>query len=394
MLNPTDFIKYMKEFGFPNKEYNAIKNYPDTILINSKKFLNEFGKKYNKKFILVHKDTDILLFDNNNKNTLFHKSLNYINNIQKDLYNKNIESYMSGGSAIKLYSLINNYNIENKSIFNTSDFDIQLYHNNKTKITNISILNNLETIINSISINIENQYKNRSVLKIFSIMNLNNKKELLNILEYFLNLNYDLYKYRIDKRKIENNNDKYYLDFVKKISNTSYIILNLKFKKNILNILKKCNGNGFIKINTCIHDKNKLYYIYNKIEFIIRNNNHLNMNLIKGDIKYNNNIFYILNEKSILYNLLNLYYDYKNLLNKMEKKIKNGKDIRDEKRLDYFFKLYCKLFYKNMNNEDINKTLDLIKSKNKKFKKCIFVLKDLSVLDNFFKKYNVINVNK
>jgi hypothetical protein len=114
------------------------------------------------------------------------------------------------------------------------------------------------------------------------------------------------------------------------------------------------------------------------------------MNLIKGSIKYNNNIFYILNEKSILYNLINMYYDYKNLLNIMEEKIKEGKNIRDEKRLDYVFKLYCKLFYKNMNNNSINKTLDLIKLKNKKFSKCIFLLKDLSILDNFFKKYNVL----
>ena len=46
--------------------------------------------------------------------------------------------------------------------------------------------------------------------------------------------------------------------------------------------------------------------------------------------------------------------------------------------------------YKNMNNKDINTVLDLIKLKNKKFNKCIFVLKDLNVLDNFFKKYNVL----
>ena len=385
MLNPTDFIKYIKDFGFPNKEYNAVKHYPDTVIINNKKFLNEFGKKYNKKFILGYKDADIL--SNSNNDNLFYKSLNFISNIQKTLYNKNIESYISGGSAIKLYSLINNHDVQNKSIFNTSDFDIQLYDKNKIKITNITILNNLETIINSMTINIENQYKNRSVLKIFSIMNLNNKKELLNILEYLLNLNYDLHKFRINKDEVDNNY-RYNLDFIKKKSHTSYIILNLKFKKNILSILKKCNGYTYMKINTCIIDKNKLYYIYNPIEFISRNN--LNINLIKSTIKYNNNSFYIFNEKSILYNLINLYHDYQNLLNQMEQKIKNGKDIRDEKRLDYVFKLYCKLFYKNMNNDTINKTLDLMKSKNKKFSKCIFVLKDLSVLDNFFKKYETI----
>jgi hypothetical protein len=389
MLNPTDFIKYIKDFGFPNKEYNAIKDYPDTVIINNKKFLNEFGKKYKMKFIFSFKDADISLYENNNNDNLFLKSLNYICNIQKTLYNKNIESYIAGGSAIKLYSLVNNCNIQNKSIFNTSDFDIQLYNKNEIKITNITILNNLETIINSLSVNIENQYKNRSVLKIFTIMNLNKKNELLNILEYLLNLNYDLHKFRINKDE-EDNNYRYNLDFIKKKSHTSYIILNIKLKKNALSIFKKYDSNGYIRINTYIINKNKLYNIYSVVDFILHNNNDLNMNLIKGSIKYNNNIFYILNEKSILYNLINMYYDYRNLLNKLKKKIKNGKDIRDEKRLDYIFRLYCKLFYKNMNNDSINKTLDLIKSKNEKFKKSIFVLKDLSVLDKFFKKYESI----
>jgi hypothetical protein len=389
MLNPTDFIKYIKDFGFPNKEYNAVKHYPNTIITDNKKFSNEFGKKYRIRFIFAFRDANILLYKNNNNDNLFLKSLNYVSNIQKTLYNENIKSYISGGSAIKLYSLINNYDVKNKSILNTSDFDIQLYHNNNTKITNIVILDNLKTIINSTSINIENKYKNSSVLKIFSIMHLSNRKELVNILEYFLDLNYDLYKYRIN-RDDEENNFQYHLDFVKKTSHTSYIILNLKLKKNILKKLNKCNSYSFVKINTFIIDKNQLYSIYSVMELISHNNSDLNMNLIEGNIKYNNNNFYIFNVKSILYNLINLYHDYQNLLNQMEQKIKNSKDIRDEKRLDYVFKLYCKLFYKNMNNDTINKTLDLMKSKNKKFSKCIFVLKDLSVLNNFFKKYETI----
>lgn len=389
MLNPTDFIKYIKKFGFPNKDYKAVKDYPDTVMISNKKFLNEFGKKYNAKFILGYKDGDILL-SNNKNDSLFYKSLEFISDIQKTLLNKNIESYISGGSAIKLYGLVNNYNtknknINNKSILKTSDFDMQLYiDNNKAKLENITILNNIETIINSISINIKNQFKNKTVLKIFSIINLKSKKDLLSTLEYFLNLNFDLYKYRIFKKE-EDDDYTYYLDFIKKISNTSYIILNLKYKKNFLKKLNKCNGYCLIKVNTCISNNNKLYYIYDSIDIGLYIKD--DIKLIKGEIKYNNISFKILNEKSILYNLINLYYDYKNLLNQMERKIKEGKDIRDEKRLDYFFKLYCKLFYKNMNNDSIIKTLDLIKLKNEKFNKCI--LKNLNVIDTFFREYNV-----
>jgi hypothetical protein len=387
MLNPTDFIKYIKSFGFPFKNYNAIKDYPNTLSINNKKTINKFTEKYNIKFILNYKDENILL--NTNNDNLFLKSLNYISNIQKILLKNNIKTYIAGGSAIKLYSLINknilkNYNI-NKNILKTSDFDIRLFNDNN-KLSNKTILNNLEKIIDLININIENQIKNKIVLKFFCSMNLYSKKDLINTLEIFLNLNYDLYKYKI---LIKNDDCTYYFDFIKKNSNTSYIILNLKLKKYSLNILKKCDAYSFIKINICNTNNNKLYYIYNSIDIVLHNKNDLNINL-KTKIKYNNNIFYILNEKSILYNLINLYYDYKNLLNIMEEKIKEGKNIRDEKRLDYVFKLYCKLFYKNMNNNSINKTLDLIKLKNKKFSKCIFLLKDLSILDNFFMKYNVL----
>ena len=40
-----------------------------------------------------------------------------------------------------------------------------------------------------------------------------------------------------------------------------------------------------------------------------------------------------------------------------------------------------------MNDNDINKTLDLIKLNNNKFNICLYVLKDLNILDNFFKEY-------
>jgi len=386
MLNLNNFIKYIKEFGFPNKNYNAIKDYPSTIMVTNRVYLNEFSKKYNKKFIFSYKDENIL--SNSNDDILFYKSLEFISNFQKTLYNKNIKSYISGGSSVKLYSLVNNYNFQNKNIFKTPDFDIQLYDDNdKSKLTNIIILNNLETIINSISINIKDQYKNNSVLKIFSVMNLNNRKELLNILEYFLNLNYDLYKYRINKDK-EDNDYMYYLDFIKKKSNTSYIILNLKFKKK-LSILEKCDGYSYIKINTCITYKNILYYIYSPIDITSHYKNNLNIKLIQGNIIYNNHNFYVLNKKSVLYNLINMYYHYQNSLNNklIIKKKEEQKNKRDNKRLYYFFKFYCNLFYKNMNDNDINKTLDLIKLKNNKFNICLYVLKDLNILDEFFKEY-------
>jgi hypothetical protein len=84
-----------------------------------------------------------------------------------------------------------------------------------------------------------------------------------------------------------------------------------------------------------------------------------------------------------------MYYHYQNSLNNklIIKKKEEQKNKRDNKRLYYFFKFYCNLFYKNMNDNDINKTLDLIKLKNNKFNICLYVLKDLNILDDFFKEY-------
>ena len=102
-MNSKEFIKYLKTLDFPDKNYNAIKLYPGTELINGK-YINDFNKKYKKKYLHIHEDKNLL--DNNIvAKQLFNNSLSYISKIQNNLLNIKIENYISGGAALKLYSL-------------------------------------------------------------------------------------------------------------------------------------------------------------------------------------------------------------------------------------------------------------------------------------------------
>ena len=95
-MDGKQFIKYLKTLDFPNNNYTAMKLYPGTELINGK-YINDFNKKYKKKYLYDHEDKNIV--DNIVAKQLLNNSLPYISDIQQNLLDLNIENYISGGAA-------------------------------------------------------------------------------------------------------------------------------------------------------------------------------------------------------------------------------------------------------------------------------------------------------
>ena len=85
---------------------------------------NIINKKYDKNIVynkLFNKNITKVI----DSNKLFYKSMPYISSFQKELSNRNIENYISGGFALKLY--LNDYLMNNKNILLTKDCDCQYY---------------------------------------------------------------------------------------------------------------------------------------------------------------------------------------------------------------------------------------------------------------------------
>ena len=86
---------------------------------------------------------------------------------------------------------------------------------------------------------------------------------------------------------------------------------------------------------------------------------------------------------------MNIYHNYKyNVKNKkLICKIKECKNIRDEKRLYYILRLYCNTFYKTLTETDIKKIFKIFKINEKKFKLDLFKVKNLDVVDKIIVHY-------
>ena len=380
-INTKDFINYLKSIGFPSKNYNAVKEYPNTKLINGK-FTNYFTKKYKKKFLYSHEDKNIIL--NNSANQLFNNSFQYISHLQHNLLKKNIENYISGGSALKLYSLLYNEK-NNDKLFSTKDYDLYLYCNEK-KINNKIIVNNIENIINSV---VEiNKFQNYAFIDLYTLINYENKDEFNQIIEIFLNNGYDLNTYFI---KSTNENEIYEFRFLKIINKEFCLRIKIKFL-NIENMINE-GIHGYTKLTYFYIKKlpNNIFKVINKyipVEILIKNKHKSNLEIMKSSIKYFNNVFYIYNLNTLLYNLMHLYYKYNfNTTNiTIDRKKIEGKNIRDKKRLDLFFKIYCNVLYPNLNNNNINLLLIKLKNNEKKFKNNIEKIKNFKMIDSIFIK--------
>jgi hypothetical protein len=380
-MDSKKFLKYLKSIDFPNKNYNAIKSYPDTKLINGI-YINDFNKRYKKKFLYNHNEENIS--DNKIINNLFNNSLSFISKVQNNLYNYNINNYISGGAALKLYTLYNKKLIYNydPNILTTKDIDIYLYLNEK-KITNIIIINNLFKLLDSVIISLNNT--DYSFLELYVLINFENTKEFNEIIKILMDNSFELYLYSVNKEE-----NIYILKFIKVIDNEFCIRIKLKFRKieklldeEIYSYIKLTNY-FYKKINY----KNFKYICKNLIvEFLVKNKNKSNIELMKNTLKYNNNLFYIYNEKTILYNLMHLFYKYKFDTNDNTIQLKKNsfKDIRDEKRLNLFFKIFCNTFYSNLNNIDIDNKLNELKNDSKSFKKNIENIKNFNMIDKIMK---------
>lgn len=376
-METKEFLKYLKKLDFPEKKYDAVKSYPGTELINHK-FVNDFNKKYKRKYLYDHEDKDIIL--NAVANRLFNESLPYISTLQKNLSESGTENYIAGGGAIKLYGSKCGMNVE-KSFLITKDFDMYSYLDVK-KIKALDILNNSMNVLNAILRYPQNP--NFGFVETYMLIHYENKKQIKDIVEFYMEHGFDLHMYT---PKHENNT--YIFKFLKVINNEFCI----RFKIKLLKI------DDFIKNNIYSYSKITYYYIkrisnkefkvVNKfipIEFLIKNKEKSNIEIMKNSITVKNKIFYVYNENTLLYNLLHLYYKYRhNLVNKtIEKKKENGKNKRDEERLDYFFKIYCCTLGITLTNKDLNKKLDNLKKDEKKFIKDIEKIKDFKVIEKNF----------
>jgi hypothetical protein len=109
---------------------------------------------------------------------------------------------------------------------------------------------------------------------------------------------------------------------------------------------------------------------------------------MKGKVTVNNNKYLVYNENTLLYNLLHMYYKYNyNTGNtKIPLKKQQGKDVRDEKRLNLFFTIYCKILHPKLKQKEIDEFLITFKSISEKFKENIESIKNFKVIEDVFKK--------
>lgn len=371
MLSSKDFIKYLKTINFPDKNYNAKYNYPDTKKIDGK-YINYFNEKYiKKKYLHIHEDKNINL--DVEKNKLFNNSFDYISKFQNNLLNKNIENYISGGAAYNLYSILAD---KKNNIFNTKDYDLYLYYD-EIKLTNKIILNNVKNITDAI---IEiNPLENFAFIELYILLKFENKKKFKEVLEIFLDNGYDLFLYN---SKYNSNDGKtiYEFKFLKVINKELCIRIKIKFTE--IDRLTKAKIYSYTKITHYYINKlsDGSFKPINKfipMECLILNKSKSNVEMMKSSIKLNNNTFYIYNLNTLLYNLMHLYYKYQydTENNTIVKKREAKKNVRDEKRLKIFFEIYCKILFPKMKKTEIKINYNKLLLNDKKFNKPIEKIK-------------------
>jgi len=358
------------KLDFLNKKYNLF-NTPQNIY-------NKYSKN-----IIKNKLLNNFIIKNNK---LFNNSIEYISILQKNLLKYNIENYISGGFAFNLYIDTKklNKNVNNK-ILQTGDCDLILLYDNELKLNNSIIINNIKYIIYS-ALDYFKNIKN-GILKLFIIINYENKEEFLVLLNTMLKDGFTLVLYNPNF-----NQNKYIFNFIKIINKNLYIKIEVKFLKmdsflkNIYGYITKsiysyCTLNYYSY--KYINNNLKIYEKYIPIELLILNKNEINVNIIKDSLIKNNYTLYVYNLKFLIYNLMNLYYNYKyDMLNKgILKKKDKGYFMRDERRLFYILRLYCRINYNITDNNIIERVLINFKLKDYKFKKYMFKIKNTDIID-------------
>jgi hypothetical protein len=378
----AQLLKYLLTIGYPKQKYFAYQSYEGTEFIN-KKPVSNFTRKYKKKFVYDHEDKDIICDEKCMQ--LFDKSYDYMSQIQSNLLKRNITNYIAGGAGLKLYSLASDVkNTEN--VYLTKDYDLYLYYENsdKDKITNTTIINNISNITDSI-LEISGTPK-YSFLELYIILNYTDNKDFYEMFKILFDNDYELYSYM---SFVEN--DTYIFKFLKLIGEEFCLRLKIKFLK-IDELLKEkiysYTKVTFYKINRTPNGQFSVENVYIPLEILIKNKNDCNLELMKGEVTVNNNKYFVYNENTLLYNLLHMYYKYNHNTGntKIPLKKQQGKDIRDEKRLNLFFTIYCKLLYPKLKQKDIDDLLVKLKAKSVEFKDNIESIKNFKVIEDVFKK--------
>ncbi len=290
------------------------------------------------------------------------QSFDYISHFQKKLLKYNIENYISGGFAQKLYL---------KDLIKTEDVDIVLLYDEKV-LTNKILIENTKYILKS-ALSYILKKSTSGILELFSILKYNSKKDLTFLTEFAAKNKFTLVSFHpIYKKNI------YFYNFERKIGDI-IIHFNVKFTTDV-----KSNIENYISLKFN-NEKEK----YLPMDILILNKRKIDTDVIKNSIKIDKNIFYVYSIKALLYNLMNIYFDYQQDIKrtKLISKIEARKDKRDEKRLYYILRLYCNTFYKTLTDTDIKKIFQLFKINNKKFKLDLFKLKNLDIIDKIIIHY-------
>lgn len=339
----NNFINELKIKGYPEEKYVNYGDYKKKILLNN--FLKDepVGEK------------------------IFYKSKEYISNIQESLKSKNIDNYIGGGYGIKLY-LETDKDVP-KDIIKTTDLDLYLFYKEE-ELTNTGIVKNIPKIIDSCISNIS-KISSDKIIKLYTLLNFENKKNIDKIISLMMKDGYTLYMYK--PNLIENIYNLYFV----KIINDIYIKVTIRLKDLVEGLQLKNNIYSY-NLLTCYHInyKKKINY-YLPIDLIVVKSE-MNTKLIGTSINRYKQKYYVYNEKFIIYNLMFLLYNYAILNNIAMEKIKLGKDKRDEKRLYYILKLYCKKYRYNKN---INELFEKFKSHVMEFNIPLFKTTNLDIVD-------------
>ena len=316
---------------------------------------------------------------------LFDNSYDYMSQIQNNLFKRNISNYIAGGAGLKLYSL--SADVKNtENVYLTKDYDLYLYYENsdKNKITNTTIINNISHITDSI-LEITGTPK-YSFLELYIILNYTDNKDFYEMFKILFDNGYELYSYMSFFEK-----DNYIFKFVKLIGEEFCLRLKIKFLKIDEFIKEKIYSYTkitFYKIDRTPNGQFVVENVYIPLEILIKNKNDCNLELMKGEVSFNNNKYLVYNENTLLYNLLHMYYKYNHNTGNTKIPLKKvqGKDVRDEKRLNLFFTIYCKILHPKLTQKKIDELLVKLKANSEQFKDNIESIKNFKVIEDVFKK--------
>lgn len=329
-MEGKEYVEYIKSHGFPEKKYKHKTSFDKKILYNNT--------------LEYEEEEDV------KKNTK-----EFISKYQSELRDSGIGSYVGGGYAIKLQ-------MEGVEEVKTTDIDLITVY--KDKIVNISvIIRNLTELIECYIRSIKED--GGSIIRVISVIEEQSNRGLDKIIEIMIDKGYKL---TLSNKK-EGTHMLYFVRVLREIK--------IKIRIKLEDIKRIKDNNQICYNNISCYNIKGLYkrYKYAPIDMVVIKEGRIN----EKEMIENKEGIKLYNKKYILYNLMHLYHNYQIKNNSTQKKIKEGKEGRDEKRIEYILKEYLKGKYKE-------ELLEKIKKSYKKFKKHMFKIKDLGIIDEIIGK--------